>query len=52
LRKREKDRAKMELRRNKTINIPFLLSPMTGWTTSRRGGIFYIFPSSNLGVNT
>jgi hypothetical protein len=32
----EKDGAKIELRRNKTINIPFLLSPMTSWTTSRK----------------
>jgi hypothetical protein len=32
----EKDGAKMELRRNGTINTPFLLSPMDDWTTSRR----------------
>ena len=30
LRKKEKDGAKMELRRNGTINTPFILSPMAG----------------------
>jgi hypothetical protein len=51
LRKRGKDGAKMKLRKNKTINTPFLLSLMAGWTTSRRGGISD-FPSSSLGENT
>jgi len=49
--RRKKDGAKMELRKNGTINTPFLLSPMAAWTTSRRGG-FHIFPSSNIRVNT
>jgi hypothetical protein len=30
LRKKEKDGAKMELRRNGIINTPFILSPMAG----------------------
>jgi hypothetical protein len=29
----------MELRRNETINTPFILSLMAGWMTSRRRGI-------------
>jgi hypothetical protein len=38
LRKREKNRAKMELKRNGTINTSSLLSPIAGWTTSRKKG--------------
>jgi hypothetical protein len=38
--KKEKEGAKMELRRNGTINTPFILSPVAGWTTLKKGGNF------------
>jgi len=30
----------MELRRNGTINTPFILSHVAGWTTLKKGGKF------------
>jgi hypothetical protein len=52
--KREKDGAKMELRRNGTINIPFLLSSKN-WLekkTSKREGTFRFYSSKMRGKNT
>jgi hypothetical protein len=52
--KREKDGAKMELRRNGTINIPFFLSSKNRLEkkTSKKEGIFRFYSSKMRGKNT
>jgi len=48
----EKDGAKMELRRNETINTLFFLSSKTSWKTSKREGIFRFYSSKMRDKNT